>query len=319
MYKAELDRYDMERGTRLTLMKETAVELTTLPCETAAPIIYALLSWFAGGDVPTLPDPRDNATLQRLIAHQKENAEHYGDVLATKRANRMGKGKGETSATESGENARQRPSTGVTEKLREDKSSKDEDLSCHAAPASSRAACASPPAGLSACALPADLPAQSGKTVLYFDGYLSGYDSPTHAMDDTTFKEIEPMVSRTITEADFKADPVTALLPYADGEESDKAKFRNALIQRCKADRRQFMLIAWKYLAEAHNARIALVKAIRGKCAQCKTVPDLCYEDCPHAYVKDRLADYAKNYGCDVFARNLLGRLKVLKTSKPKK
>ena len=139
-------------------------------------------------------------------------------------------------------------------------------------------------------------------------------------MDDTTFKEKEPMVSHTITEADFKADPVTALLPCADGEESDKAKFRNTLIARYKANPRQFMLGAWKYLAEAHNARIALVKALRGKCAQCETHHDTdCNTECPHAYVKDRLADYAKNYGCEVFARNLCGRLKVLKTSKPKK
>lgn len=200
---------------------------------------------------------------------------------------------------------------------RESKQSISDSLDCHAAVASSRAACASPPAGLSACALPADLPAQSGKTVLYFDGYLSGHDSPTHAMDDTTFKEIEPMVSRTIAEADFRSDPVSVILPCADfDEESDKAKFRATLIQRYKADKRQFMLIAWKYLAEAHNARIALVKAIRGKCAQCISPDDSCNDVCPHAYVKDRLADYAKNYGCEVFARNLCGRLKVLKPPK---
>ena len=326
-YKPLLDRFDMERGDALTLTLETATELAALPCEIAAPVIYALLSWFAGGDVPTLPDPRDNALLRRLVVHQKQNAARRADVLATKRENRRGKGRRETPATESGEddgdgeNARQRPSTGATDKIREDKTSKDEVLSCHAAAASSRAACASPPAGLSACALPADLPAQSGKTVLYFSGYLSAGDAPAHAIDMTTFKDAEPMVRHTITEAAFKADPVTALLPCPDfEEESDKAKFRNALIQRYKADPRQFMLIAWKYLAEAHNARLALVKAIRDKCDKCSCPEDrFCNEECPHAYVKDRLADYAKDYGEEVFAKNLLGRLKVLKPSKPKK
>lgn len=319
-YKPLLDRFDMERGDALTLTLETATELAALPCEIAAPIIYALLSWFAGGDVPTLPDPRDNALLLRLVVHQKQNAAHRADVLATKRENRMGKGRQETPATESGENARQRPSTGATDKIREDKSSKDEDLSCHAAPASSRAACASPPAGSSACALPADLPAQSERTVLLFSGYLSAGDAPAHAMDMTTFKDAEPMVSRTITEADFKADPVTALLPCADGEESDKATFRNTLIARYKANPRQFMLIVWKYLAEAHNARIALVKAFRDKCDKCSCPEDrFCNEECPHAYIRRSLADYAKDYGEEVFAKNLLGRLKVLKTSKPKK
>jgi hypothetical protein len=326
-YRSILDRFDMERGDALTLTLETATELAALPCEIAAPVIYALLTWFAGGDVPTLPDPRDNALLRRLVVHQKQNAARRADILATKRENRRGKGKRETHATESGEddgdgeNARQRPSTGATDKIREDKSSVSKDLSCHAAGASSRAACASPPAGFSACALPADLPAQSERTVLLFSGYLSAGDAPAHAMDMTTFKDAEPMVSRTIAEADFRSDPVSVILPCADfDEESDKATFRNALIQRYKANPRQFMLIAWKYLAEAHNARIALVKAFRDKCDKCICPEDrFCNEECPHAYIRRSLADYAKDYGEEVFAKNLLGRLKVLKTSKPKK
>jgi len=305
-YKPLLDRFDMERGDVLSLPRETAVELAALPCEIAAPVIYALLSWFAGGDVPTLPDPRDNALLLRLVAHQRQNAERRADYLASRRKNRLG-----------GDMSTHDDISHKSKNKRESKTSKDEVLDCHAAPASSRAACASPPAGSSANAAPADLPAQSGKTVLYFGGWLCACDAPTHAMDMTTFKEAIPMVRHTITEADFKADPVTALLPCADfDEESDKATFRNTLIARYKADKRQFMLIAWKYLAEAHNARRALVESFRDKCDKCQTNDCVCNEECPHAYIKDCLADYAKDYGEEVFAKNLLGRLKVLKPSK---
>ncbi len=305
-YKPLLDRFDMERGDVLSLPRETAVELAALPCGIAAPVIYALLSWFAGGDVPTLPDPRDNALLLRLVAHQRQNAERRADYLASRRKNRLG-----------GDMSTHDDISHKSKNKRESKTSKDEVLDCHAAPASSRAACASPPAVSSANAAPADLPAQSERTVLLFSGYLSAGDAPAHAMDTTTFKEAIPMVRHTITEADFKADPVTALLPCADGEESDKATFRNTLIARYKANPRQFMLIAWKYLAEAHNARIALVKAFRDKCDKCTCPEDrFCNEECPHAYIRRSLADYAKDYGEEVFAKNLLGRLKVLKPSK---
>ena len=302
-YRSILDRFDMERGDALTLTLETATELAALPCEIAAPVIYALLSWFAGGDVPTLPDPRDNALLLRLVVHQKRNAARRADVLATKRENRMGKGRCKTPATESGENARQRPSTGATDKKREDKSSLDEDLSY-------RAACASPAAGVSANADPADLKG-AVQTAVYFSGLLDPYGTPDRAGE----MGHEPMHTCEITNADFLADPVTALLQYPDFEtDADKAKFRNALMARFKADKRQFMLTAWKYLADAHRARLALLAAFRGRCADCKEGDDMyCDEGCPNEHLKTLLKNYAKDYGCEVFARNLLGRLKVLK------
>lgn len=321
-YRSKIDRFDMERGDALTLTLETATELAALPCEIAAPIIYALLSWFAGGDVPTLPDPRDNALLLRLVVHQKQNAAHRADVLATKRENRMGKGRQETPATESGENARQRPSTGATDKIREDKSSKDEDLSCHAAPASSRAACASPPAGSSACALPAAPAATKECTAVYCDGHFYSEDvwgvfdiKATVAMNGQ-----EPLFTRSVTNTRFAADPVSALMEYPDFEaEEDKAKFRATLIQRFKANAGRFTRIAWEYIADAHRARADFIKAVQkaNACEDCHC--DYCAECNHNAWLKHLAAQYDKDFACDVFAKNLLGRLKVLKTSKPKK
>ena len=321
-YSALVDNFDHERGNRLTIPLETATELTTLPCEIAAPIIYGLLSWFAGGDVPTLPDPRDNATLQRLVVHQKENAAHYAEVLATKRANRMGKGRQETPATESGENARQRPSTGATDKTREDKSSVSKDLSCHAAGASSRAAGASPAAGVSADASPAD---HKTVTAVYCDGMdgrevLWLADPKGYA---AAYNGMKPLYSHSVTDDRFKADPVSVLAGYpvyfegenAKEKQSSKAKFRNALRQRFNADPKQFCAIAWQFLKDAHNARGDFIKAVlqSKRCGDCHL--DFCYE-CPHENLRQLVVRYEDDFGSDNFVKNLLGRLKVLKPKK---
>ena len=294
-YKALIDRFDMERGDALTLPLDTATELAALPCEIAAPVIHALLVWFTGGEVATLPDPRDNALLRRLVVHQKQNAERRADYLASRRKNRLG---GDMSTHDDiSDKYKNKSKASVNVALDRDEVN--------------RAACAAPPAGFSALqAEPADLKG-TVQTAVYFDGIMSSYCAPDWA---DAAKGDKPMHTREITDADFKADPVSALTEYPDFEtDADKARFRNALIARFKADKRQFILTAWKYLAEAHNARVALLAAFRGKCADCKADGAWCNEECPHEHLKSLLANYTKDYGREVFAKNLLGRLKVLK------
>ncbi len=307
-YKPLLDRFDMERGDVLSLPRETAVELAALSCEIAAPVIYALLSWFAGGDVPTLPDPRDNALLLRLVAHQRQNAERRADYLASRRKNRLG-----------GDMSTHDDISHKSKNKRESKTSKDEVLDCHAAPASSRAACASPPAGSSANAAPADPAATKESTAVYCDGHF--YNEDVWGVFDIKATVAvfgrEPLFTRSVTNTRFAADPVSALMEYPDFEaEEDKAKFRATLIQRFKANAGRFTRIAWEYIADAHRARADFIKAVQkaNACEDCHC--DYCAECNHNAWLKHLAAQYDKDFACDVFARNLCGRLKVLKPKK---
>ena len=289
-YKAILDRFDMERGDALTLTLETATELVTLPCEIAAPVIYALLKWFTGGELATLPDPRDNALLRRLVVHQTMNAQRRADYLASRRKNRLG---GDMSTHDDISHKNKNKS----------KASEDEALDRDEV---SRDAGASSAAGFSACAEPA-APAD---TAIYHHGMFD-CDETRGCLSYQDYDD----GSMSITDTRFAADPVTALMEYPDFEsEADKAKFRNTLIQRYRTDKIAFVKIAWSYVKDAHNARLGFINTARemNACSSCQ-LGGCCAWECPHSRLKQLATQYDKDFANNVFARNLLGRLKVLK------
>ncbi len=298
-YKALIDRFDMERGDALTLPLDTATELAALPCEIAAPVIHALLVWFTGGEVATLPDPRDNALLRRLVVHQTMNAQRRADFLARQRSNRLC----------GNVNHGQPRSTTVDQDKNKSKASEDVALDRDEV---NHAACAASPAGLSALqAEPADLAATD--TAIYSAGYF-GSDEIVDVFYEQDGKT--PLCDLAMTKTRFMADPVSALMEYPDFDsETDKATFRNALIARQRADKAEFVNIAWRYVADAHNARVAFIYAIRkaNVCESCGGDPDFCSRKCPHSHLKHLAAQYEKDFASDVFVKNLLGRLKVLK------
>lgn len=300
-YKALIDRFDMERGDALTLPLDTATELAALPCEIAAPVIHALLVWFTGGEVATLPDPRDNALLRRLVVHQTMNAQRRADYLASRRKNRLG---GDMSTHDD-----------ISDKYK-NKSKASEDVALDRDEVN-HAACASSPAGLSALsAEPADLAAPSKEcTAIYSHGYF-GSDIVENELflDEPDGKP--PLCDLAMTKTRFMADPVSALMEYPDfNSETDKATFRNALIARQRTDKAAFANIAWGYVTDAHRARLNFINAIRkaNVCASCGDDPYFCSEKCQHSHLKHLAAQYDKDFASDVFTRNLLGRLKVLK------
>lgn len=294
-YKALIDRFDMERGDALTLPLDTATELAALPCEIAAPVIHALLVWFTGGEVATLPDPRDNALLRRLVVHQTMNAQRRADYLASRRKNRLG---GDMSTHDD-----------ISDKYK-NKSKASEDVALDRDEVN-HAACASSPAGLSALSAdPADLAATD--TAIYSAGCFS-----SDGIVDVFYEQDgeSPLCDLAMTKTRFMADPVTALMEYPEfGSETDKATFRNALIARQRTDKAAFVKIAWGYVTDAHRARLNFINAVRkaNVCASCH-VNDMCANGCPHSHLKHLAAQYDKDFATDVFAKNLLGRLKVLK------
>lgn len=95
MYKALIDRFDQERGDKLSFALDDATELAALPLSIAAPIVHGVLRWFTGEELKPIADsftdPRDRALFLRLVTHQKQNAALRADYLASRRRNRLGK------------------------------------------------------------------------------------------------------------------------------------------------------------------------------------------------------------------------------------
>jgi len=297
-YKAQIDRFDMERGDALTLTLDTATELAELPCEIAAPVIHALLVWFTGGEVATLPDPRDNALLRRLVVHQKQNAERRADYLASRRKNRLG---GDMSTHDD-----------ISHKYKDkSKASEDEALDRDEVLHDAGASFAAGSSALQADpAAPAALVDQKECTVIYHHGF---FDS-----DDTQWvvsNREDEEVCISITNTRFLADPISVLMdcPVFD-DEADKARFRNTLYQRYSTNKNAFVKIAWNYLKDAHNARVSFINTARemNVCSSCRDI-GCCPWHCPHSRLKQLAEQYDKDFANEVFARNLLGRLKVLK------
>ena len=295
-YKAILDRFDMERGDALTLPLDTATELAELPCEIAAPVIHALLKWFTGGEVATLADPRDNALLRRLVVHQRMNAQRRADYLASRRKNRIG---GDMSTHDD-----------ISHKYKnKSKASEDEALDRDEV---NHAAIASLAAGFPALQAEPTAPVdQKQGAITYHHGYFD--------CDETRGIVCTPCdcdeSTNSTTKTRFFADPVTVLMEYPDFEnEADKARFRSTLFQRYRTDKDAFKEIAWGYIAEAHHARVGFVNTARemNACSTCQIV-DFCANGCPHLRLKQLAAQYDRDFAGDVFAKNLLGRLKVLK------
>lgn len=350
-YKPLLDRFDMERGDALTLTTDTATELAELPLEIAGPILHALLKWFSGGELATLPDPRDNAMLKRLAVHQRQNAERRADILNTKRQNRQraaSRSRAHNHTKDSGEDpdesdevdARQRPSTPVDKRdkisIVKSKTSvsdkvldKDEVLEAACADAASAgvAACATSAAGGVAYAPPADpvilltchwlrLAIRDYESLEGFIGEMTngcfyGLVSWQAFNDDpcsTMINIILHYVHAVESEAEFKKMPE---------EEPQYYAAKNTLKARYKADPKRFVSICRNYLREAQELSQAIMESLYpdGKrdalCSKCDTKGD-CWE-CKFHDRQSAVRRYRDNFGEDVFAKNLLGRLSVLK------
>lgn len=352
-YKPLLDRFDMERGDALTLTTDTATELAELPLEIAGPILHALLKWFSGGELATLPDPRDNAMLKRLAVHQRQNAERRADILNTKRQNRQraaSRSRAHNHTKDSGEDpdesdevdARQRPSTPVDKRdkisIVKSKTSvsdkvldKDEVLEAACADAASAgvAACATSAAGVSACAPPADLCARL-LDLSFLDSVRERIKEAESAKD---FLDCSWSSDQLIKKRRFDADPFStmakAILRYGfgawhegqlAGDESEPKYYasRKALKARYMADPKRFASICWNYLEEANEAAQEVVSHLYPEgtrnCLCNQCQLDNC-KDCKFDR-QSKIESYMRDFGgCEngAFVKNLLGRLSVLK------
>lgn len=91
-YQSQLERFDIERGDVLSLSREDVVRLAEY-WDITNPILAALFKWFLGGpDVP-MSDPRDDMLLRGLKEHQRANAARRYEYLLGQRQRKQGKGK----------------------------------------------------------------------------------------------------------------------------------------------------------------------------------------------------------------------------------
>lgn len=98
-YKRKLDGVDPERGNRLTIWKEKAETLESLPDESFISITRALIRWFCGGDDEPLSNPLENGYLKQLKEDQRRAVAKAFEIADKLKANRARGDKGRQGAT----------------------------------------------------------------------------------------------------------------------------------------------------------------------------------------------------------------------------